>query len=167
MSEAIDGAYELLGVTPSVSDADLRRVYRALVKRHHPDHNGGSAESAAVFAQIQAAYAQITAARQAAPQQAPQAQDPEVERRIAQLERELAAARERERLATLAGQEALRRAAYLKPTQPTREQLGYYETDDSFSKILDDAGAQISERLRDRRRNPLTRALSDLFGAGE
>lgn len=58
--------YRTLGVTRSVSDEELRRAYRRLVQRHHPDHNGGSAESARRFEEIQAAYAEIRDRRAAA-----------------------------------------------------------------------------------------------------
>ena len=79
MSEAALDPYAVLGVAPEISDIELRRVYRGLVKRHHPDHNGGSAESAARFAQIQNAYAQIAHNRhppQPSSPQPPQNQQP-------------------------------------------------------------------------------------------
>ena len=53
MTDATIDPYAVLGVDPGVSDIELRRVYRELVKRHHPDHNGGSPESTRRFAQIQ------------------------------------------------------------------------------------------------------------------
>ncbi len=59
MSEAALDPYAVLGVAHDVSDIELRRVYRRLVKRYHPDHNGGSAESTERFEQIQTAYTQI------------------------------------------------------------------------------------------------------------
>ena len=33
----IDGAYQALGVSPSDSDAQIKRAYRRLISRHHPD----------------------------------------------------------------------------------------------------------------------------------
>jgi DnaJ like chaperone protein len=30
--------YTVLGVDPSISDADLKKTYRKLIKEHHPDH---------------------------------------------------------------------------------------------------------------------------------
>ncbi|MGB0093634.1 MAG: J domain-containing protein, partial [Solirubrobacteraceae bacterium] len=55
--------YQTLGVGPTVSDRELRSAYRRLVLLHHPDHNGGSAESARRFEEIQEAYAQVTRLR--------------------------------------------------------------------------------------------------------
>jgi hypothetical protein len=192
MSEAHFDPYAVLGVAPDVSDIELRRVYRGLVKRHHPDHNAGSAESARRFAQIQNAYAAIAQRRRgpgatptvdpASRQQAqtPPSGDPNIESRISFMERELAAAREaeqrraqqqarlvREQAAKLV---AARRAQASQATQsqrlqPTPEELGYYTTDDSFTKIIDDATEQIGERLRKSdAKKQFARRLSDLFG---
>ena len=35
--------------------------------------------------------------------------------------------------------------------RPSDEELGYIKTDDSFTKIFDDAGAELSKLLRDLR----------------
>ncbi|GEC74143.1 J domain-containing protein [Microbacterium maritypicum] len=45
-------AYEILGVDPSVDDAELRRAYRLRLRQTHPD-NGGDA---AIFIQVQRAW---------------------------------------------------------------------------------------------------------------
>jgi hypothetical protein len=182
MSEAAMDPYTVLGVAPEISDIELRRVYRGLVKRHHPDHNGGSAESAARFAQIQNAYAQIAHNRQppqpsssqpSQKQQPPQpsykpppsrparsaqpAQDAGIEDRIASLEREMAAMREAE------GRRAQEQAQFER-RRATPEELGYYTTDDSFTKIIDDAADEFSERLRrSDSKKQFARRLSDLF----
>ncbi len=58
--------YQTLGVRPSASDAEVRAAYRRLVQLHHPDHNGGSAESARRFEEVQDAYARIRSLRQTA-----------------------------------------------------------------------------------------------------
>jgi curved DNA-binding protein CbpA len=174
----------VLGVKPDVSDIELRRVYRDLVKRHHPDHNGGSAESAARFAQIQLAYGQIAQRRRVT------APDAGVSDRIRDIEREMAAAREAERQVA---QEQARRAreqarqaaesaagnrrteAETQHLRPTPEELGYFTTDDSFTKIIDDAAEQLASRLRgsedltERLRSAeakkqFARRLSELFG---
>lgn len=36
-SDSLDDAYKVLGVSPSASDAEVRRAYLQLVKKHHPD----------------------------------------------------------------------------------------------------------------------------------
>lgn len=38
------GHYDVLGVRPDASPADIRRAYLALARRHHPDRVGGSLE---------------------------------------------------------------------------------------------------------------------------
>ncbi len=190
MSETALDPYAVLGVAPEISDIELRRVYRGLVKRHHPDHNGGSAESAARFAQIQNAYAliahnrhppqqpeqpqqprpakpprqpppskptqQASPARPARPAQP--AQDVGIEDRIATLEREMAAMREAE-------ERRVQEQAQFDRRHATPEELGYYTTDDSFTKIIDDAAGEFSERLRrSDSKKQFARRLSDLFG---
>ncbi len=190
MSDAALDPYAVLGVAPDISDIELRRVYRGLVKRHHPDHNGGSADSARRFAQIQNAYAVVAQRRRgshaagqanAAPASpashgAAAADDP-IEGRIATLEREMAAMREAEqRRAREQARLAREQAAKLAATQRMRvaqthrlhatpEELGHYSTDDSFTKIIDDAAEQFGERLRKSdAKKQFTRRLSDLFG---
>jgi hypothetical protein len=187
MSDAAIDPYAVLGISPDASDGELRRAYRDLVKRHHPDHNGGSAESTARFAQIQSAYAVIAQWRRS-PQSDPaaaaqpvgaaepagarfEAADPNIESRIANLEQELAQMRAaeqrqaRERARQAAARQPAAGAAPTGPRRPTPEELGYFTTDDSFTRIVDDATEQITERLRgsDAKRQ-FTRRLSDLFG---
>jgi curved DNA-binding protein CbpA len=167
----------VLGVGPDVSDAELRRVYRGLVQRHHPDHNGGSPDSAARFAQIQNAYAAIALRRRGARAggASTPAGDPDIEDRLANLEREMEAVREAERLRAAeqarrvreqaARAEQASRAQASHRLRATPEELGYYSTDDSFTKIIDDAAEQLGERLRrSDAKKQFTRRLSDLFG---
>ncbi|WP_218683513.1 DnaJ domain-containing protein, partial [Microbacterium sp. BF1] len=45
-------AYEILGVAPSVDDAELRRAYRLRLRQTHPDTGG----DAAIFIQVQRAW---------------------------------------------------------------------------------------------------------------
>lgn len=142
MSDAAIDPYAVLGLARNVPDSELRRVYRELVKRHHPDHNGGSAESAARFAQIQRAYAVILESRR------PSGAD-DVEERIARIEAELkqqAAARSERR----------RRLRPEDSRRPTPEELGTYTTDDSLGRIIEDAAEQLADWLRreDVRRGP-------------
>ncbi|MGH2893528.1 MAG: J domain-containing protein, partial [Solirubrobacteraceae bacterium] len=57
--------YQTLGVATSATDAELRAAYRRLVQLHHPDHNGGSPESALRFEAVQEAYAEARRRRAA------------------------------------------------------------------------------------------------------
>ena len=167
MGDPAPDPYAVLGVTADASDAELRRAYRELVKRHHPDHNGGSAESAARFEQIQAAWAQVA--------QRPRSSRSEMDDRIADIEAELrrqtaereAAARAQaaREAATATAREAAKGAADAGPRRPTQEELGHYETDDSFTQIIDDAAEQLAARLRgSETKRQFARRLSDLFG---
>merc|ERR1712070_535797 len=51
-----DDYYEVLGVSRSASDDDIKKAYRKLAMKWHPDKNGGSDESNANFQQISEAY---------------------------------------------------------------------------------------------------------------
>ena len=56
--------YKVLGVPDSVSDADLKKAYREMSKRWHPDANPSDPEGAEDrFKEIQEAYRQIVDAR--------------------------------------------------------------------------------------------------------
>jgi curved DNA-binding protein CbpA len=55
--------YAVLGIDASATDAELRAAYRQAVLREHPDHNGGSPESARRFEAVQEAYALIRVQR--------------------------------------------------------------------------------------------------------
>ena len=48
--------YSLLGLSASASAADIRRAYRRLARRYHPDINPGDRMAAAQFRQISEAY---------------------------------------------------------------------------------------------------------------
>jgi curved DNA-binding protein CbpA len=160
----VSDPYQTLGVPPGVSDDELRAAYRRAVQRHHPDHNGGSAESARRFEEVQEAYARVRRLRASATagggsgKASPGSSDPDLEARLAAMERELAADRaERERAAKAArdrerAREDARRAAReavasQQGRRPTDEELGYVKTDDSFSKILSDAVSELSDQL--------------------
>jgi molecular chaperone DnaJ len=48
--------YEILGVERSASDEDIKRAYRRLAMKHHPDRNPGDAEAEAKFKEAAEAY---------------------------------------------------------------------------------------------------------------
>jgi hypothetical protein len=91
-------------------------------------------------------------------------EDPAIEQRIADLERELAAAKAAERKARAANPTREAAASSGPPRRPTPAELGHYETDDSLTRIIDDAAEGLGERLKDARRSKLSRRLTDLFG---
>lgn len=177
--------YATLGVDPSASEVELRAAYRRAVQRHHPDHNQGSAESARRFEEVQEAYAEIRRRRAAgagppprrsAPGEPPTTPppDPDLEARLAAMERELKQARDLRdraaRAARAAAEQAQRatRAAAARGNRdgrdrPSDEELGYYSTDDSFSRILDDAATELSDRWSEARRSPAGHRVSDLI----
>ncbi|WP_206367653.1 J domain-containing protein [Sphingomonas piscis] len=51
-----EAAYQTLGLEPGASEADVDRAYRTLIKRFHPDREGGDATRAA---EINQAYFQL------------------------------------------------------------------------------------------------------------
>jgi curved DNA-binding protein CbpA len=174
--------YQTLGVSASASDAELRAAYRHLVQLHHPDHNGGSAVSARRFEEVQEAYAAVRrlrdggsgrprAARPQAPTDpAPAPGDPDLDARLAAMERELRDARDaRERAvrdARQAQEQTLRDVREMATDGGGRasdEELGYVTTDDSLTKILDDAAAEFSDRFGDARGSPAAHRVADLL----
>jgi DnaJ domain len=144
--------YLVLGVRPDATDEEVRTAYRRLVQLHHPDHNGGSAESARRFEDVQDAYAKVRELRAHGTQPPPASgppspPDPRLDARLADMERDLRnahLARERARKAAAA---AASQAEQRK--RPSDEELGYIKTDDSLGKIFSDAAAGLSEQLAD------------------
>jgi curved DNA-binding protein CbpA len=184
--------YQTLGVSPGISEAELRAAYRRLIQLHHPDHNGGSTDSARRFEEIQDAYARIRALRSGAPPRTgaasaagarsstsapprgtgqpppPPPADPEVESRMADLERQLREAHMARERARQAAREAAARGAEREATgrsadRPTDEELGYVTTDDSFSKILADARSEVSDWLAGAREKPVPKRVADVI----
>jgi len=48
--------YDVLGVTKSASAADIKKAYRSLAKKYHPDRNKDDAKAKERFAEINSAY---------------------------------------------------------------------------------------------------------------
>ncbi len=48
--------YSVLGVSPTASDDEIKKAYRKLAMRYHPDRNGGAKESEERFKEITEAY---------------------------------------------------------------------------------------------------------------
>jgi curved DNA-binding protein CbpA len=185
--------YETLGVARSATDAELRAAYRRLVQLHHPDHNAGSVESARRFEAVQEAYAEVRRLRAGGARTSASAGgsasadgssggrasassagastagsgDAGLDARLAAMEQELARAREaREqaaREARRATEQTIRDVREMAGSRPSDEDLGYYRTDDSFSQILDDAAAELSERFTDARDSPAGHRVSDVI----
>ena len=52
--------YEVLGVDKNVSEADLKKAYRKVAKKYHPDTNPGDAEAEEKFKEAAEAYAVLS-----------------------------------------------------------------------------------------------------------
>jgi len=58
--------YSVLGVSKDVSDADLKKTYRKLARKYHPDSNQGDAAAEAKFKEVSEAYSVLSDAEQRA-----------------------------------------------------------------------------------------------------
>ncbi|CAG7606714.1 DnaJ C-terminal domain-containing protein [Leucobacter soli] len=58
--------YQILGVAKDVSDAELKKVYRKLARKYHPDSNPGDAAAEAKFKEISEAFAVLSDSEQRA-----------------------------------------------------------------------------------------------------
>lgn len=52
--------YDLLGVKKSANDEELKKAYRSLAKKYHPDKNKGNKEAESKFKEISEAYAVLS-----------------------------------------------------------------------------------------------------------
>ena len=52
--------YDVLGVDKNASDAELKKAYRKLAKKYHPDTNPGDKEAEAKFKEASEAYAVLS-----------------------------------------------------------------------------------------------------------
>ncbi|MGN0431446.1 MAG: molecular chaperone DnaJ [Lachnospiraceae bacterium] len=60
MAEQKRDYYEVLGVDKNADDAALKKAYRVLAKKYHPDTNPGNAEAEAKFKEASEAYAVLS-----------------------------------------------------------------------------------------------------------
>src|SRR5712692_6939991 len=52
--------YEILGVKKTASEEEIKKAYRTLAKKHHPDKNKGNKEAENRFKEISEAYAVLS-----------------------------------------------------------------------------------------------------------
>ena len=60
MAESKRDYYEVLGVDKSADEATLKKAYRVLAKKYHPDANPGDKEAEAKFKEASEAYAVLS-----------------------------------------------------------------------------------------------------------
>ncbi len=55
----IEDPYKILGISRDASDEEIKKAYRSLAKKYHPDRNPGDKEAARKMQQVNDAYEQI------------------------------------------------------------------------------------------------------------
>ncbi|MDE7114159.1 MAG: DnaJ domain-containing protein, partial [Acetatifactor sp.] len=60
MAEQKRDYYEVLGVDKNADEAAIKKAYRALAKKYHPDVNPGDAEAEKKFKEASEAYAVLS-----------------------------------------------------------------------------------------------------------
>ena len=66
MAEQKRDYYEVLGVDKNADDATIKKAYRALAKKYHPDMNPGDADAEQKFKEASEAYAVLSDAEKRA-----------------------------------------------------------------------------------------------------
>ena len=59
MAEQKRDYYEVLGISKTADDAEIKKAYRVLAKKYHPDMNPGDAEAEKKFKEASEAYAVV------------------------------------------------------------------------------------------------------------
>jgi DnaJ-class molecular chaperone len=54
--EIFEDWYDILGVEPDADEKEIKRAYREVAKKHHPDKNNGDKESEEKFKKAAEAY---------------------------------------------------------------------------------------------------------------
>jgi curved DNA-binding protein CbpA len=61
MADPAEDLYSVLGVARTATDDQIRRAYRKLARKHHPDVNPGDKQSEERFKQVAAAHDVLSA----------------------------------------------------------------------------------------------------------
>ena len=67
MERKMRDPYSVLGVSPNATDEEIKKAYRRLSRKYHPDANINNPDKAAAeerFKEVQAAYDQIVKAKE-------------------------------------------------------------------------------------------------------